>query len=481
MYSVLLLTAVLLLIVLFSAVWKIHPAPVLLAAGAIFGVASGMTPEETLAQLAAGFGKTMGGIGFIIIAGTVIGLFMERRGALARLAERTLAVTGEKRIPAAISGIGFVASIAIFCDSAFVILIGLVRNICRRAGLPLAVGATALSMGLFATHCMVPPTPGPVAAAEMLGADLGRTILFGLAAALAAALCGRFFAAVAGRGIQTDSESSTTDKSLDKPSDKISDKLPDDSPEKTPDKSSAGPKDAPNNSSAEIYRGSTPAAALPILLPLLMILAASVYALATSETFQTSHAALTRTIRFAGLPVVALSLGALLAIFGLGRRRPNELTVGGTLGEAILQAANILVITSAGGAFGELLRQTPAAGSLFSEFGASGRWTIFLPLLVAAFVKTAQGSSTVAIITTAGLFAPLLETLHLDGESARALTVVAIGCGSMIVSHANDSYFWVVTQFSGLSVRQGLKLQTLGTLVCGAAAAAVIGLLAAFC
>lgn len=465
MYSVLLLTAVLLLIVLFSAVWKIHPAPVLLAAGAIFGVASGMTPEETLAQLAAGFGKTMGGIGFIIIAGTVIGLFMERRGALARLAERTLAVTGEKRIPAAISGIGFVASIAIFCDSAFVILIGLVRNICRRAGLPLAVGATALSMGLFATHCMVPPTPGPVAAAEMLGADLGRTILFGLAAALAAAVCGRFFAAAAGKGIKTDSESSASDK------------LADESPVEIP----AGPNVAPNDSSAEIYHGATPTAAFPILLPLLMILAASVYALAASETFQTSHAALTRAIRFAGLPVVALSVGAILAIFGLGRRRPNELTVGGTLGEAILQAANILVITSAGGAFGELLRQTPAAGSLFSEFGASGRWTIFLPLLVAAFVKTAQGSSTVAIITTAGLFAPLLETLHLDGESARALTVVAIGCGSMIVSHANDSYFWVVTQFSGLSVRQGLKLQTLGTLVCGAAAAAVIGLLAAFC
>lgn len=462
MYSISLLIAVLLLIVLFSAVWKIHPVPVLLGAGLLWGLASGLGPETTLKTLAAGFGKTMEGIGLVIIAGTVIGLFMERRGALALLAERTIRLTGPKRIPPTLAGIGFIASIPIFCDSAFVILIGLARNICRKGRVRLAVGATALAMGLYASHCIIPPTPGPIAAASLLGADLGLTILFGCPAAFVAAVVGCLFAVWAGKSVRLEGENAPDSVTLD--SSEVDRAEGDGAVESSPESA------APACRSVEL-------AALPILIPLTMILVGSFFNFLASDGWKAAHPTVVRAVGIVGLPVVALGVGAILAIFCLGRREPGELTVGGILGDAVRSASNILVITASGGAFGELLRAHLDFGETFTQ-GAGGIWPLFLAAAVAAFIKTAQGSSTVALLTTAGLFAPLLEPMGLGSPPLTALTVTAIGAGSMIVSHANDSFFWVVTQFSGMNVRQGLRLHTLGTLVSGLAATGVVGLTA---
>ena len=148
------------------------------------------------------------------------------------------------------------------------------------------------------------------------------------------------------------------------------------------------------------------------------------------------------------------------------------------MGKAVLDAANILVITGAGGAFGEVLKKVDFTTFLPEKVSAMGVWILLLPLGFAALLKTAQGSSTLAILTAASITAPLLEPLGLTTPVMRALACCAVCCGSMIVSHTNDSYFWVVTKFSGMSVRQGLKLQTLGTLVSGLAAAAVLMIMA---
>ena len=168
--TITLLIAVILAVILLTAVWKIHPLPVLLLGGFAFGVCTHRGVVGTLNLLASGFGGTVKSIGLVIIAGTLIGAFMERRGALRTIAEKIVALTGEKRAPLAMSIIGFVVSICIFCDSAFIILIGLWKKIGRMAKLPLALGATALSMGLFASHCFIPPTPGPLAALSILAA-----------------------------------------------------------------------------------------------------------------------------------------------------------------------------------------------------------------------------------------------------------------------------------------------------------------------
>ena len=444
MSSMIWLVVTLLLIVVFSAVWKIHPVPVLLGAGMFYGVMTGKTPEESLRGLADGFGGTMGKIGFIIIAGTVIGVFMEKRGAVPLLAEKMIRATGRKNVPLAMAGIGFVTSLTIFCDSAFVILSGLCRKVCRKAGFPIAVGAGALAVGLLSSHCMVPPMPGPTAAVGLLGADMGLSILFGLAAAASAAVVGWLFSLYNGRGVLTEAEiaeaeavkaaqrgqaaektesaaitaspsgeaatipaspSGETAKITALPSGETATMTASPNGESMKNAASEGGDSGAGESagsplreeseSETVFHGSGFRAVLPILVPLLLILIASIYKF-SPEAFQMAHPHGTRTILFLGLPAVALVLGAGLAIFALGPFRGEELSVKGEIGKAILQAANILIITSAGGAFGELLRQSTADGGWVEKFSGSSPLMILLPVLVAAFIKTAQGSSTVA-------------------------------------------------------------------------------------
>ena len=438
--TVTLLVTVIAAIIIITAVWKIHPLPVLLLGGFLFGVCNDYGFLETLNLISAGFGNTIKSIGLVIIAGTVIGVFMEQRGALKVIAQKIIKLTGEKHTPLAMSIIGYVVSICIFCDSAFIILIGLWKKIGKMAFLPLAVGATALSMGLFASHCFIPPTPGPLAAMSILGADFGQVLLFGSIAALAATAAGYFYSLYAGKDeVLEEGEISTgkTEKEIS-------------------------------------FQYHWSIAFLPIVIPLVLIGANSF----TGIFKESLSPVFVKFMACAGHPVTALTVGAFFAVFLIGKCKKKELSVEGLMGKAVLDAANILVITAAGGAFGEVLKKVDFAAFLPEKIGNMGVLALLFPLVFASVLKIAQGSSTLAILTAASVTAPMLETLGLSSPVMRALACCAVCCGGMIVSHTNDSFFWVVTRFSGMSVRQGLKLQTLGTLVSGTAAAAVILLLA---
>ena len=441
--TITLLIAVILAVILLTAVWKIHPLPVLLLGGFAFGVCTHRGVVGTLDLLASGFGGTVKSIGLVIIAGTLIGAFMERRGALRAIAEKIIALTGEKRAPLAMSIIGFVVSICIFCDSAFIILIGLWKKIGRMAKLPLALGATALSMGLFASHCFIPPTPGPLAALARLEADFGRVLLFGAIAAAAATCGGYLYAMFAGRNEVLDADGAEAAEQL--------------------------PEVA--------FKRHWSIAFLPIVVPLVLIGGNSVVGVLKDQLPES-------VVDFsaaAGHPVSALTIGAFIAIFLIGRCRRDELTVDGVIGKAVLDAANILAITGAGGAFGEVLKGADLRALLPTHPGSLGVLALLIPLGFAAVLKIAQGSSTLAIITAASVTAPMLGALKLDTPNMRALCCCAVCCGGMIVSHTNDSYFWVVTKFSGMSVRQGLKLHTVGTLVSGLFATAALLVISLFC
>jgi GntP family gluconate:H+ symporter len=384
-----------------------------------------------------GFGGTIGYIGIVIVAGTIIGEFLERSGGAFAIAERALRVTGERQVPLAMSIVGFIVSIPVFCDSGFVILSPLNKGLSKKAGISLAGSAIALSLGLYASHTMVPPTPGPIAAAGILNVDVGQVILWGILVSIPTVFVGWLFAIRVASRTWIEPVPEVTEREMEE---RI--------------------RTAPGASFA----------LAPILIPIVLILLKSVADLPASPVGEGLAADI---VRFVGDPVVALLIGVLISL-GLPEKLERQmLSTTGWVGEGLAKGAVIILITGAGGAFGRVLQDSGIAERLGTELGGLNLG-IWLPFLLAAAIKTAQGSSTVAIITTASIMVPLLAPLGLEAPVARTLTVLAIGAGSMVVSHANDSYFWVVTQFSGMDTNTGYRLQTLGTLVQGFAAGLVI-------
>jgi GntP family gluconate:H+ symporter len=431
---ILLLLAVVFIIVATTQL-NLHPFLALLISAFGYGIISGrMSLQEVVESVNAGFGGTVGYIGIVILAGAIIGTFLEKSGGAYKLAETTLNLVGRKNVPLAMGIIGYIVSIPVFCDSAFVILSPLGRALSRKAKISLAASAVALSLGLYATHTMVPPTPGPVAAAGLLGADLGLVILWGALVSVAALAAGWVFSIKFAARIHLDPATDSQESGIEQ----ITAEAP-----------------------------SALKSIVPILLPIILIVLKSIGDL---KSYPFGEANIATIIDFIGQPVVALLIGVFFAFLLPKKLTTEMISASGWVGQAVLAAATIIIITGCGGAFGKVLQNSGISDVVEGYLDKSAGLSIWLPFVIAAAIKTAQGSSTVAIITTAGIMAPLLGTLGLETPTAKALVVVAIGAGSMVVSHANDSYFWVVTGFSGMTVKQGYKLQTLGTLVEGMAA-----------
>lgn len=439
MWLLILLFLAVVFIVVATTRLSLHPFLALLISAFGYGILCGrLSLEEVVQSVNTGFSSTIGYIGIVILAGAVIGTFLEKSGGAYKLAESTMKLVGKNNIPLSMGIIGYIVSIPVFCDSAFVILSPLGRALSRKAKISSAASAVALSLGLYATHTMVPPTPGPVAAAGLLGADLGLVILWGALVSIIALVAGWLFSVKYAKKVYINNDKHGQELEVEK----ISAEAP-----------------------------SALISVTPILLPIILIVLKSVGDL---ETQPFGDNIIADIIDFIGQPVVALLIGVFFS-FQLPKKLTSEmLSASGWVGQAVIASATIIIITGCGGAFGKVLENSGISEVVEGYLGQSAGLSIWLPFILAAALKTAQGSSTVAIITTAGIIAPLLGTLGLETPIARALAVVAIGAGSMVVSHANDSYFWVVTGLSGMSVKQGYKLQTLGTLVEGATAAVAL-------
>ncbi|ABS61099.1 GntP family permease [Fervidobacterium nodosum] len=442
-WMVILLLLSIIFIVYSTVRWRLHPFLALIFAAFLYGILSKMNLGDIVKSITEGFGGTVSSIGIVIVAGTIIGVFLEKSGGAFTMAESVLKLTGKKNVPLAMSIIGYIVSIPVFCDSGFVILTPLNKALTKRANLSLATTGIALSLGLYATHTMVPPTPGPVAAAGALGADLGLTILMGLIVSIPAIIVGWIFSIKFASKIQIDPEPELTEEEINK-------KM----------------KEAP----------SAAGAFLPIVLPIILIVLKSVSDFPTKPF---GDGFLRNFIGFVGHPVTALMIGVLIS-FLLPKKVDKEIfSMTGWVGQAVQQAGIIILITAAGGAFGKVLQNSGIA-NVIGQYLSAANLGMWLPFIIAAAIKTAQGSSTVAIITTASLLAPLMESLGFTSNMAKALVVVAIGAGSMVVSHANDSYFWVVSQLSKMDVKTGYKLQTFGTLLEGITAAVVVWIFSFF-
>ncbi|WP_350292094.1 GntP family permease [uncultured Croceitalea sp.] len=434
---------VLLFVVLFIIIatvrYKMHPVLSLTIAAILSGFLLGLKPDAIMKTISEGFGKTLSGIGLVIAFGTIIGIFLEKTGSTKVLANTILKWVGLKRSPLALNLAGFIISIPVFCDSGFIILSSLNKAMSKKTGIPILVFAIALGTGLYAAHVFVPPTPGPLAAAAILDADLGTVLLLGLVVAIPVSLSGYLWARYVGKSLKTKG-TSEANKALEQEKE-------------------------------EVYNVKPLQAFLPLLIPVILIALKSI---ADYPTKPFGETVFFKGISFLGNPIVALFIGVLLS-FPLAKSSSlkvrNEWIV-----SALKQAGLIILITGAGGAFGAILR-TIDINEILNLQSTSGFGGLLICFLIATVLKTAQGSSTVAIITTAAIIAPLLETFGLHSITDKALAVLAVGAGAMTVSHINDSYFWVVSQFSNMEVKTALKGHSVATLFQGLTGIGVVLLL----
>lgn len=423
-------------IILLTAKFRIHAFFALLIACFVTGLGTGMPVAEVIDTMKTGFGNIMKSLGLIIVLGTTLGVLLEHAGSTKVMAAFILKKTGERNAALAMSLTGFLVGMPIFCDSGYIVLSGLNKSVARRTGISNATVSVSLASGLYAIHCMIPPHPGPTAAAVAIGVDFGRLIVYGILIAIPAMLAGYFWSVYAGkkvRDIKVDEEET----------DAVFSALP-----------------------------SVSMAFLPILIPVVLIAVKSFLSIESA-----SDNALRGFFATIGDPVTALSTGVVLAFFG-GRNRRKE-KVAALLQEAVEKAGGILVIIGAGGAFGAILSATKI-GEHFGGAVSLSSLGILFPFLLTFLLKTSQGSSTVAIITAASIVHPLLNALGLDTPNGKLLSVLAMGAGSMIISHANDAYFWVIAKFAGLEMRAMLKVYTVATMVMGVVALVAVYLLSLF-
>ena len=447
MNLLLIFLAVILFIVIATTKFGLHPFLTLLSASFITAFAFGLPMVEVVQVVNTGFGGILGYIGLVIVFGTIIGVILEKSGAAVTMADTIIKLLGKRFPTLTMSVIGYIVSIPVFCDSGFVILNSLKRSLSQRMQVSSVAMSIALATGLYATHTFVPPTPGPIAAAANLGLgdQLGLVIIVGLIVSIPTILSGVLWANRFRDYHLVDQEiESVNPQTIDQKSTELT---------------------------AQDYP-SPVLAFMPIIMPILMICMGSI-ANFPSRPFGTDIIFI--SVLFLGKPLIALIVGLVLSI-RLIRLEERIKQLGNFVSQGITAAAPIILITGAGGAFGAVLKATPLGeylGQSLSEMGVG----ILMPFLVAAALKSAQGSSTVALVTTSAMVASLLPELGLDSSMGRVLTVMAIGAGAMTVSHANDSYFWVVSQFSNMNVSLAYRAHTMATLLQGLTGITIVYLL----
>ena len=417
--------------------YKVHPFLAIMSISLILALLAGIPLGEIAGVIGAGFSGTFSSIGIVIILGALIGTILEQTGAALKLADMVVKVVGQKNPELAIELMGWVVSIPVFCDSGFVILDPIRRAMVRRTGTSSVAMTVALSAGLYISHVFIPPTPGPIAAANTLGVGDNLLLVMGMgvAASILPLIAGLLYAKYIGKKVKSADETGSADETV-----------------KTYEELVASYGKLPGGFNA----------LAPIIVPIILMAMGSIASMAgwTGIAFE--------LFNFLGKPVIALGVGTICGVI--------QLATAGKMGnfyeltnDTLKVTGPILFVTAAGGVLGKVISSSDMVTYITDHATILGSVGIFFPFLLAAILKSAQGSSTVAITTTAGIVAPLLPAMGLTTPADVSLVVMAIGAGAMTVSHANDSYFWVVTNFGQMTPEQGYETQTAMTLVLGLA------------
>jgi GntP family gluconate:H+ symporter len=431
--------AIVLMIIAISKL-RIHPFLSIMAVSLLFAFAAGIPIAEIPGVIGTGFSNTFKNIGIVIIFGALIGTLLEKSGAALKMADLVVKLVGKRNPELAMLIMGWIVSIPVFCDSGFVILNPIRKALVKRTAKSSVACTVALSLGLYISHCFIPPTPGPIAAANTLyeqglkqEPNLLLVIIMGAVCSIIPLIASYFFATYIGKKVKAGDEAGIDSGEVVQTYEELV------------------------KSYGKLPNGWLSFA--PIVVPILLMSLASALAMAGTPV---------PIFTFLGTPIIAIATGVLLALLPLASQ--NKLKNFYEITDETLKVSGpILFITAAGGVLGNVIASSALVDFIKENSATLSILGLLFPFVLSAILKTAQGSSTVALTTTAGIVAPMLASLGLATPVIAALTVIAIGAGAMTVSHANDSYFWVVTNFGSMKVEDGYKTQTLGTLVVGIA------------
>lgn len=411
-------------IVLLTVRYQINAFLALLIACFIVGLGSAMPVLTILETIKTGFGNTLKSIGLLIIAGTTLGLYLEKTGCTTVIAQSLLRKTGKKNTPFALSMTGFIVGLPVFCDSGYIVLSGIAKSLTQQTRISILTLAGTLSTSLYAVHCLLPPHPGMSAAAAQLDINLGLLILVGIVFAIPATLVGYWWTIYSSKKSSEVVSTEHTDEIQTTPADLPTTSLP-----------------------------PPLIAFLPIVVPLLLMMGKPIL----QNWFGDSESIISTIIKIVGEPVIALTIGIAVLLFNT-----KAATTTNIFQQAVEKSGTILIIIGAGGAFGAMIAALQPA-QYFEGIQLAGTLALLLFFGCAAILKTAQGSSTVAIITTASIMLPLLTTAGMTTELQKIWAVLAMGAGSMAISLPNDSYFWVISKFSGLATGPMIRVYSVAT------------------
>ena len=445
--------AIILMIVMISKL-KVHPFLALMSISLVLAVVAGIDLSKIPAMIGVGFSGTFKSIGIVIIFGTIIGTVLEKTGAALKLADMVVKLVGQRRPELAMLIMGWVVGIPVFCDSGFVVLNSIREALYKKISASPVAMSVALSGGLYASHVFIPPTPGPIAAAGTLGlgGNLLLVIIMGTVVSVPVLIAVYFFSKSIAKSVT------------------ISDK--------EADATITASYEELLNKFGKLPSGFLSLA--PIIMPIIFMAVGSVVDVLAKQGMLDKAALLPKIFLFLGNPIIALAIGVIFCVFLLAEtkkmREFDHIT-----NESLKIAGPILFITAAGGVLGNVITEAGFVNFIKENASTIKAIGIFFPFIISAVLKTAQGSSTVAIITTASIMGAfsadnsLMHTLGFTSEISAALCVMAIASGAMCVSHANDSYFWVVTNFSKMTADQGYRTQTAMTFIMG-----VVGMISVY-
>ena len=407
----------------FSYRFKIKPFLTLLIASFLFGIFLKIDILETLYLISKGFYSIVLIIGPIIIIGTFLGKFLNETGTSKKMVNSFISYFGIDNIPLSLNLIGLIISIPVFCDAAFILMSSIVKDLSKITKKNIILLSVCLATGLYSAHVFIPPTPGPIAASAIINADIGLLFLIGIVVGIIVSISGYVWM-----------------KFLFKKEFKIN------------------PREIKSH---DFTSDRSIVSFLPVIVPILLI---STSTIIKYPKLDINKLPFLKIFEIIGKPEIALLIGFIMTLIFL--KKDEIQSTPQWIIKSLKNSFGILLITGAGGALGYIIRESGIIDNLNLNI-ATGLASIFSVFILATIIKTIQGSSTVAIVTTCAITAPILQSIGMTSELEKVILIISIGSGAMTISHVNDSYFWVVTKYSNIEMNDVLKYFSSATLIQG--------------